>query len=176
MTPTALIVTLQMDPAAAARFTESRQRHFPPERNWLAAHVTLFHALPIEAREDVLRDVADLAGATEAFEMNVDRLLFLGRGVAYGITAPPALKLRRDLAARWDALLSRQDRGWHGRLHVTVQNKVEPSVARALQNELSRDFVPYRIGAVGLQVWNYVGGPWEPVVTVAFAGSGSPGS
>ena len=171
MTPTALILTLQMDPASAERFTRLRQAHFPPERNWLAAHITLFHALPLAHLDDVLRDVADLAGTKDAFEMSVDRLLFLGRGVAYAISSPEAVSLRSHLAARWKNVLSRQDLAWQGRLHITVQNKVEPSIAKALHAELSREFVPRPIGAIGIQVWNYVGGPWEPVATFPFAPS-----
>ncbi|MGJ7579045.1 2'-5' RNA ligase family protein [Variovorax sp. RHLX14] len=168
MNPTALIITLQMDPASAEHFTSLRQAHFPSARNWLSAHVTLFHALPLEAREEVLRDVAEIAARTGRFAMDVDRLLFLGRGVAFGITAPPAVVVRQELAARWAPLLSRQDGAWHGRLHITVQNKVEPSVARVLHAELQRGFEPRRITATGLQVWNYVGGPWEPVATLPF--------
>lgn len=171
MLPSALIVTLQMDAAAAAHFTELRRRHFPPERNWLDAHITLFHALPLTATDDVLRDVADVAGTTGAFRMSVDRLLFLGGGVAYGVSSKDGTGVRRTLAERWDALLSRQDRAWHGRLHVTVQNKVEAPKARALHAELERDFTPWEIGATGLQVWNYVGGPWERVATLPFAGA-----
>lgn len=169
MTPTALILTLQMDPASAERFTRLRQVHFPPERNWLAAHVTLFHALPLENLDDVLRDVADLAAGKDRFEMSVDRLLFLGCGVAYALSSPEAVSLRSHLAARWKNVLSRQDLAWQGRLHITVQNKVEPLIARALHTELSRGFVPSQIGATGIQVWNYVGGPWEPVATFPFA-------
>lgn len=168
MTPTALILTLQMDPASAERFTRLRQAHFPPQRNWLAAHITLFHALPLENLDDVLRDVADLAAANDAFEMSVDRLLFLGRGVAYAISSTEAMSLRSQLAARWKNVLSRQDLAWQGRLHITVQNKVEPSVAKALHAELSSEFVPRQIGATGIQVWNYVGGPWEPVAAFPF--------
>ena len=168
MISTALIITLQMDPASAEHFTSLRTVHFPPERNWLSAHVTLFHALPIEARDEVLRDVAELAGRTGRFDMSADRLLFLGRGVAYGVTAPQAVNLRSELAARWKPLLSRQDGAWHGRLHITVQNKVEPSVARLLHSELQRGFETRPMVATGLQVWNYVGGPWEPVATFEF--------
>ena len=173
MEATALIVTLRMDPDAAARFTALRQRHFPPHRNWLDAHVTLFHALPLAAEDEVLRDAAELAGATPAFALRVDRLLFLGGGVAYGMTSARALDLRRALAGRWDALLSRQDRAWQGRLHVTVQNKVEPAAARALQAELERDFAPHDVGATGLQVWRYVGGPWAHVATLPFVATPS---
>src|SRR6476469_7699644 len=43
-----LIVTLLLDDAAQQRFDALRTAHFPAERNHLAAHVTLFHALPGE--------------------------------------------------------------------------------------------------------------------------------
>lgn len=167
--PTALIVTLQMEAEAAARFTELRRIHFPPDRNWLAAHVTLFHALPVVSLEEVLAGAAERAAATAPFRMRVDRVLFLGRGVAYGLSSARGAQLREALARRWDALLGRQDRAWHGRLHVTVQNKVEPATARALHARLEHEFVPEEVAATGLAVWYYVGGPWRPAATFAFA-------
>jgi hypothetical protein len=171
MNSTALIVTLQIDAVAAARFTALRQAHFPPHRNWLAAHITLFHAIPVEALDSVLLDVAELAGRTDAFQMQVDRVLFLGGGVAYAISSTQGSSLRRSLAARWDDLLGRQDRGWHGRLHITVQNKVELSTAKRLHAELARDFEAHEIRATGLEVWGYVGGPWQHVATFSFTDS-----
>jgi len=174
MTPTALIVTLQMDPRAATRFTRLRQAHFPPERNWLDAHVTLFHALPLEAADEVLRDCAEVAADTAAFALRVERVHFLGFGVAFALGSEPALLLRQSLARRWAPLLGRQDQGWRGPLHVTVQNKVDPAVARRLQAELESGFEPHDIGAVGLQVWHYVGGPWRPVATFPFTAGPAP--
>lgn len=47
-----LIVTLALDEQAQARFDALRSRHFPPDRNVLDAHVTLFHALPGEQEGD----------------------------------------------------------------------------------------------------------------------------
>jgi hypothetical protein len=46
---------------------------------------------------------------------------------------------------------------------VTVQNKVAPDIARALHARLSAEFVAYDVRAIGLAVWRYRGGPWEPV-------------
>jgi hypothetical protein len=43
-----LIVTLLLDPEAQERSDRLRSAHFPAERNHVAAHVTLFHALPDE--------------------------------------------------------------------------------------------------------------------------------
>jgi hypothetical protein len=53
-----LIVTLLLDDAAQARFDRLRAAHFPSARNHLAAHVTLFHALPGE----LLTEVRDACG------------------------------------------------------------------------------------------------------------------
>jgi hypothetical protein len=45
-----LILTLALDGEAFAFFDGLRRAHFPPERNVVPAHVTLFHALPGEQR------------------------------------------------------------------------------------------------------------------------------
>lgn len=170
MQRTALIVTLQMDPASAAALTALRSAHFPPSRNWLGAHITLFHALPIAELPRVRLDLAELAQETAPFSLHVERVQFLGAGVAYAMAATEALRLRASLAARWAALLGAQDRQWRGPLHVTVQNKVRPEQARALHAELARDFVSWRVGATGFGLWYYVGGPWERVSDFPFGG------
>ncbi|WP_208644854.1 2'-5' RNA ligase family protein [Mucilaginibacter kameinonensis] len=41
-----LILTLRLDEESQAFFDEMRKRHFPQERNFLKAHLTLFHQLP----------------------------------------------------------------------------------------------------------------------------------
>ena len=160
-----LILTLALDPAAQARFDALRAAHFPPERNHLAAHVTLFHALPDASavREDVRA-----AAERPAFPVRVTGLRSLGRGVAYVLQAPELTDLRRELAYGWDALLTPQDRQRHSP-HVTVQNKVAPDRARALLAELSEGFAPYDVTGTGLALWRYLGGPWEHVETAAFA-------
>lgn len=163
MTPTALILTLRMDPASAAHYTRLRRAHFPPERNWLDAHITLFHALPLTALDEVQRDLRACAATTPAFTLQVERVRFLGGGVAYDLAAAEALALRRTLAAQWAGLLGRQDSQWRGPLHVTVQNKVRPEAARALHAELARSFVPHTVQATGLDLWYYLGGPWRAV-------------
>ncbi len=43
-----LIVTVALDEGAFAWFEDLRQTHFPPGRNQVPAHLTLFHALPGE--------------------------------------------------------------------------------------------------------------------------------
>jgi 2'-5' RNA ligase len=161
-----LIVTLLLEETAQARFDRLRAAHFPPERNHLAAHVTLFHALPGE-REDAV--AADLAAAADRlpFDVAVTGVRFLGRGVAYTLGSAELAEVRAGLAAAWEAWLTRQDRQRHAP-HVTVQNKVDPAVARALHAQLSAAFEPGSVGARGLGLWRYLGGPWEPVARYLF--------
>ncbi|SOE01404.1 2'-5' RNA ligase superfamily protein [Blastococcus haudaquaticus] len=161
-----LIVTLLLENAAQERFDRLRAAHFPPERNYLAAHVTLFHALPGEQVDAVL---ADLAEATDrpAFDVAVTGVRFLGRGVAYSLASEDVSALRSGLVASWQQWLTPQDRQKHAP-HVTVQNKVQPAVARALHERLLAEFVPYDVRARGLGLWRYLGGPWEPVAELPF--------
>jgi len=161
-----LIVTLLLDDDAQRRFDRLRAEHFPPERNHLAAHVTLFHALPGEHLAEVS---ADLTAAADRppFALEVTGLRMLGRGVAYTLRSAELAVLRDGLAALWKPWLTRQDRQRHAP-HVTVQNKVEPAVARALHDRLVADFLPYGVGARGLGLWRYLGGPWEPVAEFPF--------
>jgi hypothetical protein len=150
-----------MEASAAAHFTALRRRHFPAHRNWLDAHITFFHALPGEHLDRVLGDVLNLATLTAPFTMQVERVIFLGGGVAYALSSADAARLRRTLASGWNELLGRQDRSKQGPLHITVQNKVAPALARSLYDQLVGDFAPREILATGLEVWHYEGGPWR---------------
>ncbi|RJK97503.1 2'-5' RNA ligase family protein [Vallicoccus soli] len=157
--PAPLVLTLALDDEDQERFDALRRAHFPPERNHLAAHVTLFHALPGERLEQVREEVAE-AARRAPFAVRVVRVRSLGRGVAYDLDAPELTALRRGLADAWAPWLTRQDASW-SRAHVTVQNKVEPERARALLEELSAGFGPWTVRAAGLALWHYRGGPWE---------------
>jgi 2'-5' RNA ligase len=161
-----LIVTLLLDDVAQERFDRLRAAHFPAERNHLGAHVTLFHALPGEHLGQV-RDELSAAAGRPPFGVAVTGVRFLGRGVALDLHATELTALRSSLAAAFAPWLTRQDQQW-SRPHVTVQNKVEPAVARALHAELSAGFVRETVTARGLGLWRYLGGPWAPEAEFAF--------
>ena len=161
-----LIVTLALADADQARFDALRQAHFPPERNHLSAHVTLFHALPGGQLGPVRQDLAE-AACVPAYELQVTRVRSLGRGVAYDLRARELDEHHRELARRWQLWLTPQDRRPLA-AHVTVQNKVHPGAARSLLAELSPGFRPYAVRARGLALWRYLGGPWEPVAAFDF--------
>nr|WP_221203514.1 2'-5' RNA ligase family protein [Modestobacter versicolor] len=161
-----MIVTLLLDDAAQQRFDRLRAAHFPVERNHLQAHVTLFHALPGEQLAVVREELAGVADRSP-FDVAVTGVRSLGRGVALDLDAPELTALRRSLAASFDPWLTRQDRQW-SRPHVTVQNKVEPDVARALHADLAAAFVPETVTGRGLGLWHYRGGPWDLEAEFAF--------
>jgi 2'-5' RNA ligase len=166
--PAPLVVTLLLDEAAQQHFDRLRAAHFPPARNHLAAHVTLFHALPGERVGDVRGELA-AAAARPAFDVPVTWVRFLGRGVAYDLAAPELTALRDRVASAFAPDLTPQDRQWR-RPHVTVQNKVDPAVARALHARLAAGFRPWTAQARGLALRRYRGGPWEPEAEFLFGG------
>ncbi|HEV7872179.1 MAG: hypothetical protein JWR62_3357 [Modestobacter sp.] len=161
-----LVVTLLLGDEAQQRFDRLRAAYFPPGRNHLSAHVTLFHALPGEHLAEVRGVLAEAATRTP-FAVTVSRVRFLGRGVAYELEAAELTGLRAALAARFDPWLTRQDRQ-PGRPHLTVQNKVDPQVARALHADLAASFTPEEVPARGLGLWHYLGGPWRAEAEFAF--------
>lgn len=89
-------------------------------------------------------------------------LRHLGRGVAYQVDSPELARIRERLADHFEGMLTPQDQAsW--RAHITVQNKVEPKVAKALLAELEASFTPRPLQIAGLASWWYRGGPWEPL-------------
>ncbi len=132
----------------------------------MPAHATLFHALPGEAVDEV-RAALDAAGS-QPFPVLVAGLRMLGRGVAFDLRSAELARRRAAIAAPFVGRLTRQDAApW--RPHVTIQNKVSPEEARALYAELAAGFVPWTTAAAAFELWRYLGGPWAPVATHAFA-------
>jgi hypothetical protein len=156
-----IIVTALLGPDDFAWADGLRRAHFPPERNHLRAHLTLFHHLP----PTVERELSDLLRQLCKAPAPVARLasvVSLGRGVAYVVDSPELHDIRAQVAERFATLLIQQDKaGW--RPHITVQNKVAPPVARALLTELQAGFRPRPLAISGLAAWWYRGGPWEAI-------------
>ena len=165
--PAPLIVTLALDERSFAFFDEQRRRYFPPERNFIPAHLTLFHHLPGEQVSMIQDVIEERCVAQPCFRLDVTGLRSLGRGVAYVLQSAELADLRGSLALQWAQWLTLQDRQKH-QPHVTVQNNVDPQTARALLQELSETFVSFQATAIGLALWWYRGGPWEQVRRFSF--------
>jgi len=163
-----LILTLKMDDRSQEHFDRLRELYFPPERNYLSAHLTLFHKLPGEHQAVISADLQELCLHQTPFTLNATGLRSLGRGVAYELSSPKLMALRRGLAERWGPWLGAQDcQGF--KPHVTVQNKVSPERAQALYEQLRATFSPFEVEGLGLSLWRYLDGPWEPAGTYLFA-------
>ncbi len=170
MRPSApLIVTGELPAALHSRAEALRRAHYPPERNVVAAHVTLFHALPPFAEEEARALLAALAAAVPPPEARLAQVMDLGTGTAFRIESNELLEVRERIAERFHGMLTQQDVP-PPRLHVTVQNKVERAEARALQAELALDFRPENFRFAGLALHRYRGGPWEPAGRWSFRG------
>lgn len=168
-----IIVSALFGAADHAWLDGLRRAHFPPERNVLRAHVTLFHALPGDRAAEVADALAGAAAATPPLPLRVAEVRSLGSGVAFGLDAPAAARVRAALAARFAGDLTRQDaQGW--RPHVTVQNKVDAATARRTLAALRDGFAPWTATALGLDLWRYRGGPWEAAGRFPFAGEAAP--
>lgn len=166
--PAPLILTLAMDEHSFAFFDEQRRRSFPPERNFIPAHLTLFHHLPGGQLQSIQDTIEATISTRGGFSLDVTGLRSLGRGVAYTLHSDELRLLRTTLAQEWAQWLTPQDRQKH-QPHITVQNNVEPQKARALLADLSETFLPFQVQATGLDLWWYRGGPWEKARSFPFA-------
>ena len=145
-----------------------RQRHFPPERNRVPAHLTLFHHLPPSLLPELKQRLAQATRGVPAPRAQLAGIMDLGGGVAFRVVSPALEAIRETLAEAFAPMLTPQDGGgW--RPHVTIQNKAPREAARALRAELERDFRPRPLHIAGLASWHYRGGPWEPISRHMFA-------
>jgi len=145
-----------------------RRAHYPPERNRVPAHLTLFRQLPPSAEGELGRRLSAYA-ATPAPRAEIAGIMDLGEGTALRVESEGLEEIRYDLALALRGLLTPQDMSpWHP--HITVQNKVEPKEAKALQARLRAGFERRPLAIKGLALWRYLDGPWELVKSWTFRG------
>ncbi|MGI8706252.1 MAG: 2'-5' RNA ligase family protein [Sphingomicrobium sp.] len=165
----ALIVTAELAKADLAWLDSLRRHHYPPERNRVPAHLTMFRSLPPSSEREVRRSLgrAALAAAPEA---QISGVMDLDSGVALRVASENLESIRDELSGEFHGLLSAQDVGrWTP--HITIQNKVEPRVARALLRQMRTQFEPRALGIAGLQLIRYLGGECEPLASYRFRGA-----
>ncbi len=165
------IVTAELPSDLHAWADGLRRAHFPPERNHLVAHVTLFHALAPSLFEEIKRVLSGETGAHGAVPARLSGVMDLGKGTALAIESPAMLAIRGRIAEHFHGSLSAQDQH-KPRLNITIQNKVTTPDARALQRELAATFEPRDFRFAGLALHIYRGGPWEAAGRWSFRGRG----
>ena len=162
-----LVLTLILDADAAGFFNQLRHQHFPAEKNYVDAHLTLFHQLPGSAADRIIAGLEEVSTRYGPLSLSVAEVRLLGKGVAYRIESPILEQLHRQLQKQWKPYLTAQDQQklWP---HVTVQNKVPPEAAKTLHQQLSSTFEPFVATGRGLHLWEYTGGPWRSLQEFAF--------
>lgn len=163
-----IIVTALLGRSDQAALDALRREHYPPERNILPAHLTLFHHLPPSVEGELRHRLTAATRGVRAPAAKAAGLMSLGRGVAVKIESPGLAAIRHELADAFTGLLMPQDAGsW--RPHVTIQNKVAPSMAKLLLGALGKEFRPRELEIAGLATWWYRDGPWESLSRHMFA-------
>jgi 2'-5' RNA ligase superfamily len=161
-----IIVTALIGEPDFTWLDDLRRKHFPPERNHLRAHLTMFYHLPPSCQDELKQLLRDEARGNDP-STRLPGLINLGSGVAFRVDSPDLEDIRARIAARFAPMLMPQDRNpW--RAHITVQNKVKAHEASALLDQLATDFKPKPLKLTGLAAWLYRGGPWEPMASYAF--------
>jgi hypothetical protein len=167
--PAPLIVTAELPGDLQAWAEGLRRAHYPAERNQVAAHVTLFRALPPSCEAELRDALAAAARRHAPVPARLEGPIALGRGTAIRVVSNEMKVLRSALAERFRGLLTPQDAS-EPRLHITIQNKVTEREARALQGELQRTLEPRDFRFVGLALHRYREGPWEFAQRWSFRG------
>lgn len=154
------IVCLKMDRLSFERLSAWRKLYFPPERNFLDAHLTLYHRLPFPAHEIIRDALRNLTMRRESFVLTFEQIvhhqLFLGIKLA----TPEVVQLKKELDRDLTLWLAPQDRQTIVP-HVTVSNNGQLEAVDRAKEELEKTFVPWQGRAEGLQLFRYRRGPWE---------------
>lgn len=166
MSLTPIIVTATFGDGDNGWLQDLRRTHYPPERNRVPAHLTLFRQLPPSLEGELATRLARAAAAPPP-RAAIAGIIDLGEGTALRVESEELEAIRAELAEAFHGVLMPQDQApW--RAHITIQNKVLPREARALQQQLRATFEPRPLAIRALAAWRYLGGPWEPVRTWPF--------
>jgi len=166
--PAPIVVTATFGDGDNGWLQALRQIHYPLERNRVPAHLTLFHHLPPGAADELDLLLARVA-RTPRPAARIAGILDLGGGTAFRVESAALEEAREAIARSLHGLLMPQDQApW--RPHVTIQNKVAPTAARALRAELKVGFAARPLAISGLASWHYRDGPWEPIKRYPFRG------
>lgn len=161
-----VIITCLFNKEAAEYFNSFRQQYFPKEKNYLQAHLTLFHHILLPA-DDVIKDVKQTTLNTKPFVVNIERIAFTGRGAAFVVKSDALIRLHKSLQQQFKNELTPQDKQglWP---HITIQNKASADESKSLADALQKTFNPFDVTVSGLQLFYYENGPWQHITDLLF--------
>jgi 2'-5' RNA ligase len=164
----AIIVTATFGDGDNGWLQDLRRKHYPPERNRVPAHLTLFRQLPPSLEDELATRLARFAASRPPFA-SLAGVMDLGEGTALRVESEDLARIREELEAAFHGVLTPQDfAAW--RPHVTIQNKVSRRQARTLQQLLRATFQPRPLTIRALAAWRYRDGPWEAIRDWPFRG------
>ena len=121
----ALIVTADFGADDFAWLEGLRRTHYPPDRNRVPVHLTLFHALPPSAESEARRQLS-LRTGRPAPRAAIAGLMDLGGGVAFRVVSDDLDEMRDELADHFHGLLGAQDaHGWAPACHYPEQGAAQ---------------------------------------------------
>ncbi|KWV92703.1 2'-5' RNA ligase family protein [Erythrobacter sp. YT30] len=167
------ILTAALPPEVQGWADGLRRAHYPPERNHLLAHVTMFHSFAPSLLDELKTFLPRITAEFAPPVGQVSGIMDLGTGTAIALSAEPLLALREMIAEHFHGSLTDQDL-YEPRPHITIQNKVTKREARELQRalaleiELKQDAGPFVFPSLELHL--YKDGPWELVKRQVFRG------
>jgi hypothetical protein len=163
-----IIVTATFGDGDNGWIQQLRRDHYPPALNRVPAHLTLFRQLPPSIERELGQRVSRYA-ALAAPPAEISSVIDLGGGTALAVRSEALEDMRADLAEALYGLLTPQDLApW--RPHITVQNKVEATEARKLQQALRGRYEGRMIAIKALAAWRYLDGPWQAIREWRFRG------
>lgn len=162
------VLTLLTDKEHHAKMTKLRDQYFPKKINKLAAHLTLFHALPGSKLEDaIIPTLEKTAAETSEFRIHAATPFRMKKGIAISIPkhegAQQCQDIHKRLQSEWlpQKFLSEQDAGGC-RVHYTICNKVDDeAVVDQYFQEVRRSFKGGWGQVIGLGLWRYARGFWR---------------
>jgi len=163
------IVLAVLPDALQARLDALRRAHYPPERNRVPAHCTLFHAIPGMVAAELGATLARLTATTPPPRARIDRIIDLDGGTALALISAELAALRETLADHFHGLLTGGD-AVPPRFHITVQNKVDRRTAHILQSELAATWRATDTPIPAIAVHRVIDGTWHPVGAWRFRG------
>ena len=100
-----IIITAGMGKTDQAWANGLRRAHFPVARNFVDAHITLFHHLPPSHLPEIISRLAALVADYPAPVAHLTDVMLMGSAVAFRIDSPELLSLREELADAFRGLL-----------------------------------------------------------------------
>jgi hypothetical protein len=161
MTRGPIIVTALFGPGDDGWLQQLRREHYPPELNRVPAHLTLFRHLPPSVEAELSSRLA-AAVAVPPPAARISGIADLGQGTALKVESRALIGIREMLADAFHGLLAPQDESpWWP--HITIQNKVARTEAKALQRRIAAAFEPRPLAIRALGSWRYLNGLWSPI-------------